>query len=171
MAALTCRVSTNPDQPGEPPRREPPSPPTLLGTVFDTVRVFGRDLLSLATGRPADASSPPAADATEAPDAPADVEAKRVGVLTKIAEQLRGAADGYLAAKLDEIEARVDQKLDGIEARIDRKIVDLNRQLADLRDQELRHRLRLLKITLIFTVLVAALSLLYKWISRYFQTP
>ena len=80
---------------------------------------------------------------------------------------MRGAADAYLAAKLDEIEARVDDKLDHIEARIDRKIVELHQQLVELRDREVRHRLRLLKITLIFTVLVALLSLGYKCASKY----
>ena len=66
--------------------------------------------------------------------------------------------------KLDEIEARVDAKLDGIERRIDQKILGLHEQLRALRDQELRHRLRLLKLTLLFSVLVAVLSLGYKWI-------
>jgi hypothetical protein len=36
-----------------------------------------------------------------------------------------------------------------------------------MRDRELRHRLRMLRITLIFTVLVALLSLGYKWLSYY----
>ena len=85
-------------------------------------------------------------------------------MLHAVAEQLRGAADSYLAAKLDEIEARVDEKLDHVEQRIDRKIVELHEQLAEMRDRELRHRLRLLKITLIFTVLVAIISLVYKWV-------
>ncbi|MFQ6048799.1 MAG: hypothetical protein ACE5K7_05495 [Phycisphaerae bacterium] len=83
------------------------------------------------------------------------------------AERLRGAADSYIAAKLDEIEARVDAKLDHVERRIDAKIVELHEQLQQMRDRELRHRLRLLKITLVFTVLVAAVSLVYKWLARY----
>ena len=45
-------------------------------------------------------------------------------------------------------------------------LIDLHKQMAEMRDRELRHRLRLLKITLIFTVLVALLSLGYKWLSR-----
>jgi hypothetical protein len=43
----------------------------------------------------------------------------------------------------------------------------LNQQLVQMRDQELQFRLRLLRYTLIFTVLVALLSLLYKWASRW----
>ena len=72
--------------------------------------------------------------------------------------------------KKGEIEARVDAKLDAIEGRIDRKIVELHRQLAEMRDRELRHRLRVLKITLIFTALVALLSLVYKWVSVHWLT-
>lgn len=91
---------------------------------------------------------------------------RKVGVLHDVAEKLRGAADGYVAAKLDEIEARVDVKLDQIEHRIDAKIVQLHKQITALRDRELRHRLRLLKITLAITLLVALLSLGYKWVLR-----
>lgn len=88
-------------------------------------------------------------------------------MLHAAAERLRGAADSYIAAKLDEIEALVDAKFDRVEARIDAKVVELHRQLCELRDRELRHRLRLLKITLIFTVLVAILSLGYKCVVKY----
>ena len=58
----------------------------------------------------------------------------------------------------------MDAKLDHIEWWINDKIVQLHRQLVEIRDRKLRHRLRLLKITLIFTVLVALLSLGYKWV-------
>lgn len=92
---------------------------------------------------------------------------KRASMLGSVAEKLRGAADSYVAAKLDEIEARVDQKLDEIEGRIDRKLLEIHEQLGDLRDREIRHRLRLLKITLAFTVLVALLSLGYKFLVRF----
>ena len=110
----------------------------------------------------------PGASAGEAAEAAAErrgeTAQKRVGVLHDVTERLRGVADAYVAAKLDEIEARVDAKLDGIERRIDQKILGLHEQLRALRDQELRHRLRLLKLTLLFSVLVAVLSLGYKWI-------
>jgi polyferredoxin len=63
----------------------------------------------------------------------------------------------------------VDAKLDHVERRIDAKIVELHRNLREMRDRELRHRLRILRITLILTVLVAVLSLGYKWFAeKYF---
>jgi len=114
---------------------------------------------------------PPEPDETQTTPGPsAETNEKaswRVSMLHGATERLRGAADSYIAAKLDEIEARVDAKLDRVETRIDAKIVELHKQLREMRDRELRHRLRLLKITLIFTVLVALLSLGYKWLAKY----
>ena len=75
------------------------------------------------------------------------------GIVGGIAERLRGAADDYIRLKLDEIETRIDEKLDQIDAR-----------LAEWRDREVANRLKILRITLIFTVLVAALSLGYNWV-------
>lgn len=75
------------------------------------------------------------------------------GIVGGIAERLRGAADDYIRVKLDEIEARIDEKLDQIDNR-----------LAEWRDREVANRLKILRITLIFTVLVALLSLGYNWI-------
>ena len=129
-------------------------------------------MFSVALGKwlakPEDAASSPLADASGSGD---DKLEQRVTVLHGMAEKLRGAADSYIAAKLDEIEARVNVKLNHIEHRIDDKIVELHKQLAEMRDRELRHRLRMLKITLIFTVLVALLSLGYKWILQYWISP
>lgn len=149
--------------------------PSRRGWISGLLRGAGyaaREVLSVAVGRPrADDASQAGEVAKNPPDAEAVVEPsrnrQRVGMLHRVTEQLRGAADSYVAAKLDEIEARVDQKLDEIEARIDQKSVDLHRQLAEWRDQELRHRLRILKLTLIFTVLVAVLSLGYNWVSKH----
>lgn len=148
-----------------------PSKPTRgswLGGFFEGARQMGRDVVSVAMGR---LTEPPEAETTAAEPEPGSdpAAAKRVSMAHAVAEQLRGAADSYVAAKLDELEARVDEKLDHIEGRIDEKIVELHKQLAQMRDRELRHRLRLLKITLIFTVLVALLSLLYKWIEKFWQ--
>ncbi len=142
---------------------------TLLGGAYDSVRQLGRDVISVALGRltEEEEAERDAESERESDDQEASAERRpreRVNMLHSVAEQLRGAADNYLAAKLDEIEARVDEKLDAIEGRIDRKIDELNEQLAEMRDRELRHRLRLLKFTLIFTVVVALLSLVYKWI-------
>lgn len=77
------------------------------------------------------------------------------GVVGGIAQRLRGAADDYIKVKLDEIEARIDQKLGEIDLR-----------LAEWRDREVANRLRILRITLAFTVLVAVLSLAYNYAKR-----
>ena len=157
-----------PEQPAEPSdRRERETVRrrgTLLGSLADSRRQLGRDVVSIAMGRP-EGPEPPEPDPTAAPPAQTPTET-RIRVLHEVAERLRGAADSYIAAKLDELEARVDAKLDHIEQRIDRKIVELHQQLRELRDQEIRHRLRLLKLTLVFTVLVALLSLGYKWLAE-----
>ncbi|MBK9120015.1 MAG: hypothetical protein IPM18_10520 [Phycisphaerales bacterium] len=168
----------------QPPRGDPPPPPTpdperaatsdsgdqplrgLLRGVLGGVRQMGRDMASVVLGRIREAETHTPEDDAIVEDPLAPEKRRRVGMLHSVAEQLRGAADTYVAAKLDEIEARVDVKLDHIEQRIDRKILELHEQLTQLRDAELRHRLRLLKITLVFTVLVAALSLVYKWASN-----
>jgi hypothetical protein len=75
---------------------------------------------------------------------------ERRGVVAGISQTLRGAADDYIAEKLDEIEQRIDQKLNEIEARLE-----------EWRDREIANRLRLLKITLIFAIVVALLSVGY----------
>jgi hypothetical protein len=131
--------------------------------------VTGRDAASAALSKLTEL--PPPADETEgAAETQSEKSQKtswRINMLHGAAERLRGAADSYIAAKLDEIEARVDAKLDHLEGRLDAKMVALHRQLREMRDRELRHRLRLLRITLIFTVVVAALSLGYKWLAKY----
>ena len=136
--------------------------------LFQQIRDAGREVLAVARGQPLD--PPPTLEPTlDDPTATEPAEDKRdwkVKMLHAATEKLRGAADSYIAAKLDEIEVRVDAKLDHVEKRIDAKIVELHRQLRIMRDRELRHRLRILKITLIFTVLVACLSLLYKWLGK-----
>lgn len=142
------------------------SPPRGVRGFFRHVQAIGRDAASIARGR-----LPESSDEQREPGKPGEQTLengeRKVGMLHVAAERLRGAADTYIAAKLDEIEARVDSKLDHIEDRIDEKMLELHRQLRDLRDRELRHRLRLLKITLVFTVLVAALSLGYKLLVNY----
>jgi hypothetical protein len=155
--------------PASPPPRNDTERSTLFGGVLRHAGRVGREMLSVTVGKWLAGAEPPLPSPTAQPpadpDQPADAAPeKHLNLLHGVAENLRGAADGYIAAKLDEIEARVDQKLDAIESRIDRKIVELHTHLAEMRDRELRHRLRLLKITLIFSALVAALSLLYNWI-------
>ncbi|MBL8879583.1 MAG: hypothetical protein JNG88_10735 [Phycisphaerales bacterium] len=154
-------------EPGEPsPRR------SMIGGFFDFARRAGGDFLSMAIGK---IVTPPTADEDAARQGEAIVPLdqdpqRRLDMLHDVAQRLRGVADDFIAAKMDELEARVDAKLDQIEHRIDDKIVALSRQLQELRDQELRHRLRILNLTLIFSVLVAMLSLLYKWLSKQWAT-
>ena len=76
-----------------------------------------------------------------------------VGVVGGIAQKLRGAADHYVHEKLDEIEKRIDRKLDEIDGR-----------LSEWRDREISNRLRIVKITLIATILVAIISLGYDYL-------
>ncbi len=75
------------------------------------------------------------------------------GIVGGLANRLRGAADEYIKVKLDEIELRIDDKLNQIDQR-----------LAEWRDREIANRLKILKITLAFTVLVAILSLGYNYL-------
>ncbi|MFQ5491240.1 MAG: hypothetical protein ACE5GE_11000 [Phycisphaerae bacterium] len=77
------------------------------------------------------------------------------GVVGGIARKLRGVADDYVREKLDEIEQRIDRKLDEIDQR-----------LGEWRDREISNRLRILKMTLIVSVLVALISLGYDWLGR-----
>lgn len=77
------------------------------------------------------------------------------GVVGGLASRLRGAADDYIKIKMDEIEARIDEKLDQIDQR-----------LAEWRDREVANRLKILRITLVFTVLVAILSLGYNYVKH-----
>ena len=72
------------------------------------------------------------------------------GVVGGIARRLRGAADDYVREKLDEIELRIDRKLDEIDQR-----------LGEWRDREIANRLKIIKITLVASVIVALLSLGY----------
>lgn len=81
------------------------------------------------------------------------------GLVGGIASRLRGAADEYLRLKMDEIESRIDAKLEQIDQR-----------LAEWRDREVANRLRILRITLIFTVLVAVLSLGYNYLNTRIDT-
>lgn len=77
------------------------------------------------------------------------------GLVGGVARRLRGAADDYVREKLDEIEKRIDLKLD-----------EIDRRLGEWRDREMSHRLRILKITLLFTIVVAVVSLLYDYIRQ-----
>ncbi len=78
------------------------------------------------------------------------------GLIEGLGSGLRGAADGYIREKMEEIEARIDYKLD-----------EIDRRLAEWRNRELANRLRMIKIALIFSVVIALLSLLYTYVIRH----
>ncbi len=80
-------------------------------------------------------------------------EIEDAGLIGGITSRLKRSADQYLNQKLDEIESRIDRKLD-----------EIDRRLADWRDKEIANRLRILKITLWVSVIVAAGALLYSYI-------
>ncbi|NIA07461.1 MAG: hypothetical protein GWP14_07490 [Actinobacteria bacterium] len=75
------------------------------------------------------------------------------GLIEGLGSGLRGAADGYISEKMQEIEDRIDYKLD-----------EIDRRLAEWRNRELTNRLRMIKITLAVSVVIALLSLLYTYI-------
>ncbi len=78
------------------------------------------------------------------------------GLIEGLGSGLRGAADGYVHEKMEEIEARIDYKLD-----------EIDKRLAEWRNRELANRLRMIKIALVFSVVIALLSLLYTYVIRY----
>lgn len=75
------------------------------------------------------------------------------GLIDGLGSGLRGAADGYIREKMQEIEDRIDYKLD-----------EIDRRLAEWRNRELANRLRIIKITLVVSVVIALLSLLYTYL-------
>jgi hypothetical protein len=82
------------------------------------------------------------------------------GLLSGITNRLKKSADSYVNQKLDEIEARIDRKLD-----------EIDRRLAEWRDKEIANRIRILKITLWASVIVALCSLIYTYIDVHFLHP
>ena len=80
-------------------------------------------------------------------------EIEEAGLIGGITSRLKRSADSYLNQKLDEIEARIDRKLD-----------EIDRRLAEWRDKEVANRIRILKITLWVSVIIALVSLLYMYL-------
>jgi len=99
------------------------------------------------------AGESPAADV---PPASIKQEIEEAGLFGGITSRIKRSADAYLNQKLDEIEARIDRKLD-----------EIDRRLGEWRDKEVANRLRILKITLWASVIVALLSLIYSYIKYY----
>lgn len=75
------------------------------------------------------------------------------GLMGGLARRIRGVADDYVREKLDEIELRIDRKLEEIDHRLE-----------EWRDREIANRLKIIRITLAASVLVALLSLVYSLI-------
>ena len=104
------------------------------------------------------------------PDESADATARLPGSIRSdieesgfwggIANRIKRTADDYLAQKLDEIELRIDTKLE-----------EIDKRLSEWRDKEIANRLRIMKITLWASVIVAMISLIYAWLKVYFFTP
>ncbi|HEY0007883.1 MAG TPA: hypothetical protein VGB55_04080 [Tepidisphaeraceae bacterium] len=80
-------------------------------------------------------------------------EIEESGFFGGIANRVKKQADSYVNQKLDEIEARIDRKLD-----------EIDRRLAEWRDKEIANRIRILKITLWASVVVAVISLVYSYV-------
>ena len=99
---------------------------------------------------------------TAAPQASGSIkeEIEESGLIGGIAARVKKSADSYVNQKLDEIESRIDRKLD-----------EIDRRLAEWRDKEIANRIRILKITLWASVIVAAVSLIYAYIDVNFFTP
>jgi hypothetical protein len=83
-------------------------------------------------------------------------EIEQSGLIGGISNRIKRTADQYLNQKLDEIEARIDRKLD-----------EIDRRLAEWRDREIANRIRILKITLWASVIVAIVSLIYSYVTTY----
>jgi len=83
-------------------------------------------------------------------------EIEESGLIGGITSRIRKTADSYVNQKLDEIEARIDRKLD-----------EIDRRLAEWRDKEIANRIRILKITLWVSVVVAIVSLIYSYVKLY----
>jgi hypothetical protein len=100
--------------------------------------------------------SPTVTSTAPPPQASLKDEIEEAGLFGGLANRVKKTADSYLNQKLDEIEARIDRKLD-----------EIDRRLGEWRDREVANRIRILKITLWTTVIVAAMSLIYSYFKVY----
>jgi hypothetical protein len=136
----------------------------VLGSIVSSI--IGEDVVSdyqflppqqtSGTGNPAAQPSSPQAQA-QARAASLREEIEDEGLFGGITGRIKRSADSYLNQKLDEIEARIDRKLD-----------EIDRRLGEWRDKEVANRIRILKITLWASVIVAAFSLIYSYVKVYF---
>jgi hypothetical protein len=107
---------------------------------------------------PADAGAAAGTATAAAGERTIKEEIEESGLFGGIASHVKKTADQYINQKLDEIESRIDRKLD-----------EIDRRLAEWRDKEIANRLRILKITLWASVIVASLSLVYSYITVNFR--
>ena len=103
-------------------------------------------------------SGPGVAAAPADPARPASIkeDIEEAGLLTGLTNRIKKTADSYLNQKLDEIESRIDRKLE-----------EIDRRLAEWRDKEIANRIRIIKITLWASVIVAIISLMYAYLKVY----
>ena len=107
---------------------------------------------------PGDAQAPSTSGPAPVPTLREDIE--EAGLFGGISNRIKKTADSYVNQKLDEIEARIDRKLD-----------EIDRRLAEWRDKEVANRIKILKITLWASVIVAVVSLVYSYITEVFVNP
>jgi hypothetical protein len=147
---------SSPDNSTAPPT-DPPDGSSPKGGFWDEMRRVKRKFLGkLVSNLVGDNPSPVQDDPGAA--APTNVppsirhEIEESGLWNGIANRIKRTADDYLHQKLDEIELRIDRKLEEIDLR-----------LSEWRDKEIANRLRIIKITLWASVIVAIISLIYEW--------
>jgi hypothetical protein len=129
---------------------------TWLGGLV--ARMIGEEGPSDYRFLPGDGQSPGTSGPAPSPTIREDIEES--GLFGGISSRIKKTADQYLNQKLDEVEARIDRKLD-----------EIDRRLAEWRDKEIANRIRILKITLWASVIVALVSLIYSYIMEVFVRP
>lgn len=128
----------------------------MLGSLI--ARIIGEEGPSDYQFIPADPQSPSTSGPAPVPTLREDIE--EAGLFGGISNRIKKSADSYVNTKLDEIEARIDRKLD-----------EIDRRLAEWRDKEVANRIKILKITLWASVVVAVVSLIYSYITEVFVHP
>lgn len=158
----------------EEPREEPPEPAAPssasisakdgIGWFRRKKRAFLGKLVSNLVGEnppPAEEHAPLPGEKNDNPPPPPATtirdEIEESGFFGGISNRIKRTADQYLQQKLDEIEQRIDQKLD-----------EIDKRLSEWRDREIANRIRILKITLWVSVIVALISLIYEWVKVFF---
>ena len=135
----------------------------MLGSIVSNMVGERRpDRLPVPPPRTAAPAPPPRRAPLRLAGRPASIkqDIEESGLFGGITNRLKKSADTYVNQKLDEIEARIDRKLD-----------EIDRRLAEWRDKEIANRIRILKITLWASVIVAVCSLIYTYVDVHFLNP